>query len=57
MLVFTGVRGPVKMGYLEDHIVKVLQYAAIWSHENNVDIAVTSCNDHQHSEGLSLIHI
>ena len=41
----------MKMGYLEDHIVKVLQYAAIWSHENNVDIAVTSCNDHQHSEG------
>jgi hypothetical protein len=50
VLVFTGVRGPVKLGYLEEALVKVLQAAAIWSAKRKIDIAVTSGNDHQHSE-------
>lgn len=50
MLVFTGVRGPVKLGYLEEALVKVFQAAAVWSAKRKIDIAVTSGNDHQHSE-------
>jgi hypothetical protein len=50
MLVFTGVRGPVKFGYLEEPLVTVFQRAAVWSAKHKVDIAVTSGNDHRHSE-------
>jgi len=50
MLVFTGVRGPVKFGYLEEPLVTVFQRAAVWSAKHKVDIAVTSVNDHRHSE-------
>ena len=51
MLIFTGVRGPVKIGYLESELVKVLRYASIWSQRHGTDVAVTSCNDHDHSDG------
>jgi len=50
MLVFTGVRGPVKLGYLETEMVTVLQRVAVWSARQKLDVAVTSGNDHSHSE-------
>lgn len=49
MLRFRGVRGDVRVGFLEAPIVEVLNQAAIWSARHGSDVIVTSLNDHEHT--------
>ena len=49
MLRFKGLRGDVRVGFLEAPVVEVLNQAAIWSARYGSDVIITSMNDHEHS--------
>jgi hypothetical protein len=49
MLRFKGIRGDVRVGFLEAPIVEVLNQAAIWSARYGSDVIITSMNDHDHT--------
>jgi hypothetical protein len=51
MLQFSGLRSPVRIGFLEAAIVEVLNQAAVWSARYGKDVIITSMNDHTHSTG------
>ena len=51
MIVYSGLNGhPVRVGFLEDPIVRLLNLVVVWSARNGHDVHITSMNDHSHAE-------
>jgi hypothetical protein len=51
MIVFSGLNGhPVRVGFLEDPIVRLLNLVVVWGARHGQDVHITSMNDHAHSE-------
>jgi len=51
MIVFSGLNGhPVRVGFLEDPIVRLLNLVVVWSARHGHYVHITSINDHAHSE-------
>jgi hypothetical protein len=51
MIVFKGLREPLSIGFLEDPVVRMLNYLGVWSARHGRDVVITSLNDHTHSKG------
>ena len=50
MIIFSGLdSGPVKVGYLEDPIIRALNLVGVWSARQGIDVSITSMNDKAHS--------
>jgi len=51
MIVFSGLNDhPVRVGFLEDPIVRLLNLVVVWGARHGQDVHITSMNDHAHSE-------
>jgi len=51
MIRYEGLREPLKLGFIEEPIVKVINIASVWSARRGRDVIITSLNDHEHATG------
>jgi hypothetical protein len=51
MIRYEGLREPLKLGFIEEPIVKVINIASVWSARQGRDVIITSLNDHEHATG------
>ena len=49
MIVFKGIRQPLRIGFLEEPVVRLLNYVGVWSARHGRNVVITSLNDHEHS--------
>lgn len=50
MIVFRGVREPIKVAWLAEPMVETLNLLGVWSARKGIDVTIHSMNDHTHKK-------
>jgi hypothetical protein len=48
MIIFKGLRKPLRIAFFEEPIVRMLNYLGVWSARHGRHVVITSLNDHDH---------